>query len=474
MRELAPKHEEYWFEIFGRIALTGQPARFVNRADQLHRWYDVYAFRIGQPEQRQVAILFNDITVRKRTEEAERDQRELAEALCETAAALNRTLDLDQVLDSVLQSAGRVAPHDAGEVLLLTPSGRLRDLRHTGYAERGLEEWAKGRDFLLSDFSILGRIAETRQPMVVPDTRSCPDWVDVPETRWMRSYVCAPIVGKDQVVGFINLSSVDPNMFGLEHARRLGAFADQAAVAMENAGLFAQVRAGREQLRLLSRRLLESQELERRRVARELHDEVGQVLTGLKLVLQMTAASAPAEQTLGLNEAETLVGELMARVRQLSLDLRPAMLDDLGLLPALLWHINRYSLQTRVTVDFKHSGIEGRRFAAETETAAYRVVQEALTNVARHSGICLATVRVWGDSETLTVQVSDEGAGFDPEALQASASTSGLPGMRERVILLGGIVTLDASPGHGTHLIAVLPLAEPVERRSASRRPAKR
>jgi signal transduction histidine kinase len=291
--------------------------------------------------------------------------------------------------------------------------------------------------------------------------------MDVPEARWVRSYVCAPIIGKDRVVGFINLSSVNPNVYGLEQARRLGAFADQAAVAMENASLFAQVRTGREQLRLLSRRLLESQEVERRRVARELHDEVGQLLTGLKLVLQMTAAGAPAGQKAGLDEAETLVSELMARVRQLSLDLRPAMLDDLGLLPALLWHIPRYSQQTAVAVDFKHGGIEGRRFAPETETAAYRIIQEALTNVARHSGVAQATVRVWCDSETLTVQVEDEGAGLDSEALLASGKTSGLAGMRERAVLLGGQFSVEASPGRGTHLTALLPLAEPARKRAA-------
>ncbi len=204
-------------------------------------------------------------------------------------------------------------------------------------------------------------------------------------------------------------------------------------------------------------------------MARELHDEVGQLLTGLKLVLQMTAAGAPEGQKRGLDEAETLASELMARVRQLSLDLRPAMLDDLGLLPALLWHMPRYSEQTKVAVDFKHGGIEGRRFAPETETAAYRIVQEALTNVARHSGVTQATVRVWSDSEALTVQVEDQGAGFDAGALLASGKTSGLAGMRERVALLGGQLTLEASPGQGTHITAVLPLTEPARKRAAKR-----
>jgi PAS domain S-box-containing protein len=412
---------------------------------------------------------FRNVTGQRHADEAERDQRRLAEALCETAAALNRSLDLDQVLDSILENAGRVMPHDAGEVLVLTSGGRVRDARHKGYEERGQEEWAKSRDFPLSDFPVLARIAETREPLVVSDKHGFPGWMNVPEASWFRSHVCAPVIGRDRVTGFVSLSSIRPGAYGLEHARRLGAFADQVAVALENASLFAQVGNGREQLRVLSRRLLEAQEVERRRVARELHDQVGQLLTGLKLSLQMTGAGASPKQKPGMEEAEALVGELMARVRQLSLDLRPAMLDDLGLLPALLWHLQRYSQQTHVAVDFKHAGIEAHRFSPEIETAAYRIVQEALTNVARHGGVAEATVRVWGDSEALTVQVEDRGAGFDEAELQANGKTSGLAGIRERVALLGGQITIEAAPGQGAHLTAVLPLAEPARKRPTRR-----
>ena len=109
---------------------------------------------------------------------------------------------------------------------------------------------------------------------------------------------------------------------------------------------------------------MEVQEVERRNIARELHDEIGQVLTGLKLTLEMGNRVADEIPTC-LNKARMLVNELMARARKLSLDLRPAMLDDLGLLPALLWHIEHYSASTHVHVNFKHSGLEGRRFAPE-------------------------------------------------------------------------------------------------------------
>lgn len=215
-----------------------------------------------------------------------------------------------------------------------------------------------------------------------------------------------------------------------------------------------------ERLKILSRRLMEVQELERRNIARELHDEIGQVLTGLKLSLEM-CARLPADQIgEGLDQAQTLVNELMARARKLSLDLRPGMLDDLGLLPTLLWHIEHYTAQTRVRVVFKHSGIEGRRFAPAVETAAYRIAQEALTNVARHAGVGEAALRVWTDHHRLNLQVEDQGSGFDPEAVLVACETSGMAGMRERAILLGGQLTIESDLGSGTSLMVELRIGD--------------
>jgi PAS domain S-box-containing protein len=239
-------------------------------------------------------------------------------------------------------------------------------------------------------------------------------------------------------------------------------FANQAAIAIENARLFEQVRTGHEQLQTLSRRLVETQEIERRHLVRELHDEIGQALTGLKLALEMSARLSADAVRDNLDKAQALINELIVRVRDLSLDLRPAMLDDLGLLPALLWHLERYTAQTNVRVTFKHAGLTDRRYPPEVETAAYRVVQEALTNVARHAGVSEATVRLWADQEMLNVQVEDRGAGFDAEAALAAGTTRGLIGMRERVGLLGGQLTVEPVPGEGTCLTAELPLSEPV------------
>jgi len=211
-----------------------------------------------------------------------------------------------------------------------------------------------------------------------------------------------------------------------------------------------------EELRALSCRLVETQELERRRLAQELHDEVGQLLTGLKLSLEMARRPSP-EAGESLDRSIALVNELIVRVRDLSLDLRPAMLDDLGLLPALLWHFGRYEALSGVRVLFEHSGLAGQ-LPPLAATAAYRIVQEALANVGRHAGVGEVRVRLWTAGSLLCLQVEDKGFGFDPGLLRRRTDGAGLNGMRERARLLGGSLTLESAPGHGTRVTAELPI----------------
>lgn len=209
-------------------------------------------------------------------------------------------------------------------------------------------------------------------------------------------------------------------------------------------------------LRTLSHRLVEVQETERREIARELHDEIGQALTGLKLLLETANRPSRRNSRSSLGEAQVLINELMARVQDMSLDLRPAMLDDLGLVPALLWHFERYTAQTGVQVHFEHKGLQ-RRFAPQIETAVYRIVQEGLTNVARHAHVDEATVRLVAGRVAVSVQIEDHGTGFDSERALSDGTSNGLNGMRERAGLLGGRFRINSSPGAGTRLVARFP-----------------
>lgn len=243
-------------------------------------------------------------------------------------------------------------------------------------------------------------------------------------------------------------------------------FSSQLATALENARLYEQVRDGRERLQQVMQRLVDVQEIERRHIARELHDEIGQILTGLKLTLGMAGELPPAELAPQLAEADRQVSELLDQVRELSLDLRPSMLDDLGLHPTLLWHFGRFQDQTGISVGAKMRDIEGRRFEPRMETASYRIIQEGLTNVARHADVDRAEVEVHALPRELRISIRDEGKGFDPAQGMQDTRGSGISGMRERAVALGGLLAVDSSPGEGTQVTARLPFYGRLERRS--------
>jgi PAS domain S-box-containing protein len=219
-----------------------------------------------------------------------------------------------------------------------------------------------------------------------------------------------------------------------------------------------ELKRAEEELRALSQRLVQIQEEERRAVANELHDQIGQSLTVLRLLLDKTVRLPPENVASNLGEAKALVNELMGQVHDLSLDLRPGMLDDLGLLPTLLWHFDRFTTKTQVQVNFKHSGLQ-KRFTQEVRTAAYRIVQEALTNVVRHAKVNEVTITAWVDQDTLWIRIEDRGTGFDPGALPVGAS-GGLYGMSERARSLGGELTIESRPYTGTTITAQLPFSE--------------
>ncbi len=220
----------------------------------------------------------------------------------------------------------------------------------------------------------------------------------------------------------------------------------------------------RDRLGALSHQLLTVQEEERRKIARELHDEVGQLLTGLKLLIGRTVHDAQPELGLRetarfrLEEITHIVDQLIGRIRDLSMNLRPPMLDEIGLGPALLWYFERYTARTAVRVQFRQAGANNR-LAPAVEIAAFRIIQEALTNVARHAHAAEVEVTVNATQRKLKLRVEDKGAGFDQASVPAG-QTAGLTGMKERALLLGGQCTIDTTPGSGTCLTAELPIRE--------------
>ncbi|MDO8567632.1 MAG: response regulator [Dehalococcoidales bacterium] len=222
-----------------------------------------------------------------------------------------------------------------------------------------------------------------------------------------------------------------------------------------------------QELRSLSNRLIDIQEEERRDIARELHDQTGQSLTMVKLLLARVLKSPPDKAPEIINEAAQQVSEVINQVRNLSLALRPSMLDDLGLVPALTWLLERVGTQSGLSVGFDHDELQSQDVSSRVNTTAYRIVQEALTNIVRHSGASRAKVCLHTQGDVMSLNIEDDGRGFDMHLL-AIGTSNGLSGMRERTRLLGGTFTIESTPGTGTHITVKLPISAPKSQKSES------
>jgi len=229
-----------------------------------------------------------------------------------------------------------------------------------------------------------------------------------------------------------------------------------------NRSLEAQVKTRVGEVRTLSMRLLNVQEQERREIARELHDQIGQMLTGLKIQLENAVLEAPMPLKTKLIDIYGLARDLHNRTREITLELRPNLLEDLGLRSALAWHLELFQRQTGITVASEIS-LPDESLPSELEMAIFRVVQEALTNVARHSGCQAASVTVVENATQVLVEVSDQGCGFDPEKVRARPDFIGLAGMAEKVHWAGGELAVTSSIGNGTRIQSAFPRPLPTQ-----------
>jgi signal transduction histidine kinase len=264
------------------------------------------------------------------------------------------------------------------------------------------------------------------------------------------------------VIGVINVDDDQKTgPFAENEIRLVSLFADQAAIAIENARLFEEARKTTERLQVLSHRLVEVQEAERRSIARELHDEIGQTLTAVKINLQALQRSPNVSGHASiLEENISIVERALQQVRNLSLDLRPSLLDDLGLVPALRWYVNRQSEWAGFTAVLMADSLEAH-LSPDLEIACFRIVQEALTNVARHARAQHVLVELRRRDTALELTIRDDGVGFDVRSALKRAShgaSLGLLGMDERVALVGGKMEIESVPMHGTEIRAHFPL----------------
>jgi PAS domain S-box-containing protein len=216
-------------------------------------------------------------------------------------------------------------------------------------------------------------------------------------------------------------------------------------------------------LKLLSRRRVKVQEEERRHLARELHDEIGQALTAAKINLQAALEESDPAKSKRIHETAAILERLLYQVRQISLNLRPSMLDDLGLVPALRSLLDEQARRASVAVRFSAKNIP-ENLDPEIQTTCFRIAQEAITNAMRHACARQIDVDLRGEGGGFHLHVRDDGKGFDAECAQSQTAGLGLLGMKERAALVGGRTRITSGPGKGTTVDATLPLTSSSER----------
>ncbi len=388
---------------------------------------------------------------------AERHARHVAEVLHSANLALTCSLDTRKVLDALLEHLARLVPYDSACVMMLEGEGNLELQAARGYERFGVAGGVPFTHVQANEDPAFQTVVDRHRSFLVLDTAIASRWRHRPGLAHVRNWFGVPLLAGEQILGIFCLDKVEPAFFTPEHVNLAELLATPAAIALQNARLYSEVTAGRERMRTLSERLVAVQETERAHLARELHDEVGQMLTSLSLALTVNERMSPELLRERVLQVQRQVNQLTAQVRTLSLNLRPPMLDDLGLLPALVWFTRRYSDQTGIQVQLQHAGLDNTISTAMAATV-YRVVQEALTNIARHAAIKRALVQVWSTGEVLNLQVVDHGQGFDVSAALNDQRSSGLIGMQERVRLAGGTLSVESAPGEGTRVMVELPL----------------
>jgi PAS domain S-box-containing protein len=285
------------------------------------------------------------------------------------------------------------------------------------------------------------------------------------DLKHVRKNLCKKLDDEGETSYEVDLVTKDRRRVPVEVSSRLIYENGQAIGVQGTARDITERKRSQEALQIYSRRLIEAQEAERQSLARELHDEIGQVLTAVRINLQTVQSSCRNDASLPhVEESIVIVDEALGRIRDISLELRPSLLDDLGLASALRWYVDRYGQRTGIVAEVLCGFEEGGRLPRDLETECFRIAQEALTNVARHAHASRVRVQLEEGLEELLLTIADNGIGFDSETLlqtTSSALTLGLRGMRERVLAMEGRIEIESAPGNGTKVRAVFPLTRP-------------
>ncbi len=450
-----------WCECpLNRVLETGESVSVVHTlpGDQAdgdgERWLEVVAspLRDGLGRITEIIELYRDVSESKKLRrQLIRANRELL-ALNSISRALSQTLDLLTTLQTATEAMLDALEAQISWVKLIDENGTVPAI----HANRGLS--AKVLDDLIHIVDNLGFGEQTTSATysVVPENGNG-------DADQLWQFAVTPLKLKGVVLGTAGVGTVK-QPFDQQRVQLLDAIGHQIAAAVERSKLYGEVQLARDLKGELLHKVITAQEEERRRIARELHDETGQALTALRLCLerlaQVSASSASGEVKDRLAQSLSLCQQADEEIDKLIFDLRPSLLDDLGLVEAIEFFINTRLTTAGIKASLMVTGKE-RRLPSEREVSLFRVIQESINNIIRHARAKSVTIRLKYKANQLEARIEDNGCGFDLKQVMGSQSSGGglgLLGMKERMSLIGGSLSIVSKTGTGTCVTAVVPL----------------
>ncbi len=408
--------------------------------------------------------VLRNITRRRQAEEHVRNHAERLDMLHEIERAIISAGSVEGIAQVTLRALYRLIPYGRGSVIVFDFD--LGEFQLVAACQDGVPLEAPERRFLIADVAEAEAIIPTlrRGEHYLFDLRSMAShWPEAEAllSSGMRYQICTPLIFQGELIGSVQLAAPTQEDFDTIYKSIMREMLDSLAIGMQQARLFEQVRVGRERLHELSRRQVEAQELERRQLARDLHDQIGQNLAVLNINLTIARNQLASELAANVDgrlaDAIRIVDQTVEQMRNVLTDLHPAILDDFGLVAALRWYARHFARNADLAVLLEVEEPRSTpRLPSDLEIALFRIAQEALTNVVKHAHATLATLNLTIIDQTIRLVISDDGVGFNPSAPRRPKQrwSLGLLSMQERVAVVGGRLVIDSAPGQGTRIIA--------------------
>jgi signal transduction histidine kinase len=424
----------------------------------------LYPLRDSQGDMNAFVELRKDVTAERELEGQILRRYHHLYALNHISGATSGLSDLDSILNMALDAVLEIIGATTGGILLLDEKTQL--LRYRVY--RGLSAKYVEEMQMKVGKGVAGRVARTGEPVVLEDISRDPGAVhpDLVSTEGLRGFVSVPLKAKDKVVGVMNIAAHTPGQFSTEDMYLLNSIGYQLGTAIEQARLYRRLELGRERYQTLLRHSLTAQEQERKRIARELHDETSQALTSLTLNLQAAITKAKTDGVIDadligkLQKVQSQVVHTQNEIAKLMKELRPTLLDELGL-PAAITRYAKDSLEpvgTKVSTQFQ--GVS-ERLPAQVEVTLFRIAQGTIGNILEHAEAENASIRLECNATECVLSVQDDGKGFDVKKItrvDKGGRGAGLFTMKERAYLVGGACRIDSRLGKGTKIVVKVPV----------------